>query len=162
MFKLVWVLLLSISSTWSFAQMPNIGIIGGGQSELATLSAGGLVGSTFDLLSIAAEPLANAPELIIPGLDSTPLAPVGAVLQLGSSAVFNLDSTLGIVESLAIPTVKGLVPVAGVLLDNPLLAAPGETVDYLLTEGGVISPALLAAPSIPLVNAPLLPILPPL
>jgi hypothetical protein len=160
MIRYVWILMLSISSTLSFAQAPNIGSIGGGGAGLSTLSVGGLVDQTFDLLSIAAEPLGNAPELIIPGLDSTPLAPVGAVLQLGSSAVFNLSSTLGIVEGLAIPAVRGLVPVAGVLLDTPLLSVPVEAVDYLLTEGGVINPALLALPSIPLVNAPLLSILP--
>jgi hypothetical protein len=148
--------LLLIISSWSFAQTPSITSFGNNQIGLSALSPRTTVELTFDVLNATAEPLGNIPALIIPGVAGTPLAPVGALAQLGTSAAFNLGDTLGIVENLAIPTAEGLAPIVSILLDEPLTIA-----EYILSGGTILNPAL-GIPAVPLVSAPLPQILPPL
>jgi hypothetical protein len=149
MLRYILISFLLTSPSWSLAQAPSIANFGSGQIGLTTLSPQGLMGLTFDLLYTATEPLGNIPALAIPGLEGTPLAPVGALTQLGSSAIVNLGDTLGIVENLAIPTARGLAPVVTILLDDP-----ATVVEYLLTGGTILAPEL-AIPSIPLISTPL-------
>lgn len=154
MLKYAPVPLLLILSSWSLAQAPNINAVASSQIGMDAVSPRAVIGLTFDVLYATTEPLSNIPALIIPGVAETPLAPVGALVQLGTSAVFNLGDTLGIVENLAIPTVEGLAPVASVLLDEPL-----ATVQYILSGGTILNPAL-GIPAAPLLSEPLPKLLP--
>lgn len=137
--------LLSFSAT-SHAQSPLLGSL----PIVGDLLGGDLLGD----LPIVGDLLGGLPILGSLSLEGLPIAPgqqLGGLLTLGTGVLGDPAILTSIIRGTGIPLVQELVPVVGVLTDEPL-SLPG----YLLGGGGsVLTPSLSALLPIPLLVAPL-------
>lgn len=85
------------------------------------------------------------------GLLPSSLASGGAFFNAGSDILLSGRNPVDIVLSLGGPLKVQLVPILGVLMNDPL-----STGDFILGGGTIISEGLTIIPSIPLLNSPLL------